>query len=817
MTLQFLQTPAAMGGESPCVRHAVAMAVLALASVSGAHAQTDAAASAAATASAAEQAAPLAITVHPGQSLNDIAIAVTQSRDPAVLARAGRALFDANPQAFMKRDPSRLKIGAQLTVPALDATGAALNAHAASGGAAASGVTASGSAHAQSAVAAVTASAGSAGTPSAGEPVGASHAVVTGAAAAHGAYAASSAASARPAVGASGASAAEAVPPHAQPATPGIAAASSSPDTGGPHVWNGSIQPTPAPNGTSAAGADGAVSAVAANPSLAGSAAVGVSQARPSSLQQLLALKNRVLMELQKHGIGKPTGDAKPAVVVNADGARQSAQDTAGPASASASAIASSVAVTPASVSSDASSAPSAVAPAPAAPSRAAVVHQLPFDIGVAAAAGAAALALIVGLALRRRGKKRSSADEAVGPSALEPAAMPAPEAAAAPDVAGSVHGARKADDDSVAARREGGGGTSAAHAASESEAAAARESHDAPPLAAARSVTPEPNEQGGGALAGDADEHSGASPDAAQQPAHAWRPVFPRDAIAALDSLDMPLPPRMSAAADADHAPSSRPADSSLSLARQNATNGQSAAGRPVGATDPHDSQPQRTARQQEAERPGEPQTGESRRHGPALASDGESGAQPSPMARPQAVPDANLPSQPQPVEAPNGGERRESDAGSVAEQSQAAPSAPVAPVDPGALPQRPALQSGAMSAGTTASALPIAPSEPNTESNPAPAPSPAPASLGVAQFGPLNLDFDLELPASPSASLPAFTPEALAKIARNKLELVAEYVELGDLAGARTLLQEVIEANHAGTRDEARAMLAKLDELSR
>ncbi|MDF0504589.1 pilus assembly protein FimV, partial [Burkholderia cenocepacia] len=77
-------------------------------------------------ASAAGAAAPLTVTVQPGQSLNDIAKAATQSHDPGVLARAGRALFDANPQAFMKRDASRLKVGATLTVPALDATGAAL-------------------------------------------------------------------------------------------------------------------------------------------------------------------------------------------------------------------------------------------------------------------------------------------------------------------------------------------------------------------------------------------------------------------------------------------------------------------------------------------------------------------------------------------------------------------------------------------------------------------------------------------------------------------------------------------------------------------
>ncbi|MDV2113111.1 type IV pilus assembly protein FimV, partial [Burkholderia pseudomallei] len=125
----------------PRARRAVALAVLALAGASAAYAAPDAA-----SAASAEQAAPLTITVRPGQSLNDIAVAVTQSHDPGVLARAGRALFDANPQAFMKRDPSRLKIGAQLMVPALDATG----------GAAASGATAASAAASAASTSAVT-------------------------------------------------------------------------------------------------------------------------------------------------------------------------------------------------------------------------------------------------------------------------------------------------------------------------------------------------------------------------------------------------------------------------------------------------------------------------------------------------------------------------------------------------------------------------------------------------------------------------------------------------------------------------------------
>ncbi|MDC6127108.1 hypothetical protein PPH41_03740 [Burkholderia gladioli] len=93
---------------------------------------------------------------------------------------------------------------------------------------------------------------------------------------------------------------------------------------------------------------------------------------------------------------------------------------------------------------------------------------------------------------------------------------------------------------------------------------------------------------------------------------------------------------------------------------------------------------------------------------------------------------------------------------------------------------------------------------------------PAPGFASFGAAQFGALNLDFDLDLPAGPGATLPPPTEAALDQIARNKLELAGEYVELGDLHGARLLLGEVIDANRADTREAARAMLAKLADAS-
>ncbi|MFM0139010.1 FimV/HubP family polar landmark protein [Caballeronia grimmiae] len=84
--------------------------------------------------------------------------------------------------------------------------------------------------------------------------------------------------------------------------------------------------------------------------------------------------------------------------------------------------------------------------------------------------------------------------------------------------------------------------------------------------------------------------------------------------------------------------------------------------------------------------------------------------------------------------------------------------------------------------------------------------------AGLGATPYGPLSLDFDLNLPSSHTEPLPALTAAQLATIARNKLELAVEYIELGDLGGARTLLQEVIASNDTATRQQAAALLSTL-----
>lgn len=674
-----------------------ALAILALGAAASAWAAGTAAGEATAAPASASGPAPLVITVQPGQSLNDIAIAATQSHDPGVLARAGRALFDANPQAFMKRDPSRLKVGATLTVPALDANGAALAPAGASGAAAASAaVAASGGAasmqhaasmpHGASSVASAASAASAAqrgaasGANGAAAPAGASaSSAVSAASAAHGASFVAGAASAS--------------------ASSAAAAAAAS----GPHMWSGAIQSAPSSASDAAVQpAPGAGTRAASEP--VGAAPVAAaSQPRPSSLQQLLALKNRVLMELQKHGIGKPaaTNAVAPALAPVAPrstpGEAGASAAVASPASAAASDVAASAAQ-PASASGQAA-APE-VTPPPA--NRA----EQQIDWRPASLAGAAVVVLAAGFLLRKRRKARQA--DAVAASA---AAGGGAGAAAVPEVEQEL----PIQPEMPVARDAAADMTLAA------ATAAAAETVAPPDAEAAPSSSPEAAEEVDAAhthlppadaelpQTGDASAAThDAKPAEVAEPTEA--PVVPlatdaqhaalmQNAITALGSLDMPLPPRTpgesSLAADESGSPEDHFG------AAQIATNGQAAARPPIGAANP----------------------------------------------------------------------------------------APEYPADHD--------------------------DELEWDPDDAPARSSAPSSLpplGGAQFGALKLDFDLDLPPTPGAVLPALTSEELARIARNKLDLAAEYVELGDLSGARTLLQEVVDANDAATRDDARALLAKL-----
>ncbi|WP_341826395.1 FimV/HubP family polar landmark protein [Burkholderia gladioli] len=755
--------------------------------------------------------APQSITVQPGQSLNDIAVAATQSRDPGVLARAGRALFAANPQAFMKHDPSRLKVGATLTVPPLDASGSAVASPVAtstvSGASGASAPAGAAPAHAGTAATAVAGAvapyAGSSAAPgasSAGSVAGAHSnpaaavpaaggsmphpATVATAATAAGASSASGASHvdaslpAHPAgvssAAVTGVSAAAAVTPTSAALAQGGSAATAAPATqpgaaqhangGNPgdpasaHSWSGSIQTAP-PVGSSAAEAAllAPGSAVPATPRAASAPLANAPQARPSSLQQLLALKNRVLMELQLHGIGKPAPDS----------AAPKTKPAAAPSKAAPASVASAASGAEPASSASASSAPASAPPVAAAPAKPAAAQPsapaAPFDRTAVIAVGVAAAALILGFAFRRR--KRAEPDDEAVPTAAKsepPAAKVADEAAVTPRPS-----ARGADADPVA-----GAGVLAAEAAAqrtsaEPEAPAPLDHRDheiTPPtippkavsnetLAAAivpdETVTPaEP-----AAPAADLAAHT-YTPDAAEPPPgesdHGNLPApleaapptvpaepssltelnelthpvssgvpvheFPADAVSALDSLDMPLPPR-----------SGLP-DAGLDFASHDATNG---------LPDPRL---------------------------PAA------GLEPSESTHPHET-----------------GEQKGDLHGSSAAHAGTDPAADELPLDDEPGPSIP-------------------------ESRPAPSFTP----FGAAQFGALNLDFDLDLPAGPGATLPPPTEAALDQIARNKLELAGEYVELGDLHGARLLLGEVIDANRADTREAARAMLAKLADAS-
>ncbi len=745
--------------------------------------------------------APHAITVQPGQSLNDIAAAATQSRDPTVLANAGRALFDANPQAFMKRDPSRLRLGATLTVPPLDASGAAI-VHGASASAAGSAAHAATSTPAVSGTRVAPASHASSPTPAvpgsqvAPAPHAASPApAVSGAHAAHAASPApgvsgaqvAPAAHAAPSV--AGASDVQAAPAaHAGPATDagitakptpsapvGVSAAQAVPPAeggaSGPHVWSGAIQSAPVAG--SDAGVPSAPAGVPAPVNHASPApAAAAPQPRPSSLQQLLALKNRVLMELQKHGIGKAPA-AGPAA---GEGGRSPAAAPAPRPGAAVTADASAASGVPASggATGAAQAAKPAARPAAsaAAPSLAAIASQI--DWRVVGGAGGVLAALLAGWAWRRRRQARRADQvegqeaEAAAPSSAggaEPLPAVAPELSSQPEASG-------AQDASIARAPATAGKRAAAGVAAEvADAFAAQHDADPVPIPAREAASvpaqqrpaqqrpTQPKDEQPKDEQPRAERPEIEQPRIEQQRVEQPKPVqpqieqqqheqqqdeqqvmqihneplakgaiddvsagqssvpsaangqqaFPHDAIEALDSLDMPLPPRTASEPSASESEAS--VSSGLSLDEKNATNGL-ASSRPSVA----DHEP---ASLHDVEQEGEPLDDDGIK---PFTGNGDGAA-----ARPPVLP-----------------------------------------------------------------------------------------PLGGAQFGALKLDFDLDLPSVPGAVLPAFTPAELAKIARNKLDLASEYVELGDLSGARTLLQEVLDANDAGTRDDARALMTKLADAS-
>jgi pilus assembly protein FimV len=815
-------------------------------------------ASAAAAASAPGAESATRFTVKPGQSLNDVAVAVTQSHDRAVLSRASKAIFDANPSSFMRGDPSLMKLGAVLTIPPLDSTGAVV-AQAPAPGSVPGAATAP-------AAAAASAPRGAAPAPSA--VAASSGASVPARGAGPEASPVGGASASAPAASAPGVPA----PPRAAAQSPNGAAPASTPAApaaGGAHAWTGAIQQ--APTVPAASETSGASRSAASAPAAASTAAVATAPAsapataaRPhpfSSLQQLLAFKNRVLMDLQRHGFG-PKAERESGSSAAASGASVVVPSQA-----------------------PKQTVPAAV-PAPRAPQSgerfigiggygiSIARGSVPAIAAVASAIVAALLVLIVALAMSGRKRRAARAAAAPPPASGTASAGAAVEREPVPAHAEGPRDPVEAEYLSTLARTptskralmglaghyaergnargfdeiaqrimhlSGGRGPNWLHIAAlgrqldphnplyavsaEQAADTLDESvagEDALPShsAQAQSGEHEPDVEvklsGAGhsglpaesstIAAEDAEssthaaaEEPGAphedelavrpapAPESGQEASSGQRvappeertvagmrePRFPEEAIAALNDLDLGLPPRVEAAPE--HGAERTPRENGM--AEMGAAEGiepgftaerEDASG-PEPKPEPHDVEAHLSARDAEP------------RHEPGFTDHDEHEHEHGLEHEPE----PDLGRDPEPHAAP-------------------APEVVGEPESPQKTEHEPT-------------------HEPTHEPVASAAIPPAVAGLGAARFGPLKLAFDLDLPADDSTGAaastppqPAFTPEEIARIARNKLELAAEYIELGDLGGARTLIHEVIESNDPATRDEARALLATLAPLS-
>jgi len=700
-------------------------------------------------------------TVRPGQSLNDVAIAVTQSHDRATLARAARALFDANPSAFMGHDPSRMRLGSVLNVPALDASGAV-------------------AASATGPASVPTADSGSSSNAAGGS--GASSAAPGNAAAASAAGGQSPAtqAATSPAVQGSASDASSVVSSDAASSAAATAAGSQAASAAsGTHVWAGSVQPSASE----------------------AAAATGASQPRAqvSSLQQLLALKNRVLMELQKHGIGKaPAAPVAPVAsgTQSAGGASSAAVVPGRPGTATTTSNDTGISQT---------------------------------NLAIAAAVGAALVVLLTALRLGRRKRERlaqeehaASADGTAPSGAAEQPDRVAPaDEVVEPnltDAAAAQHAAAMA-----AAEREAAEGEAAAREMSE-RVAAEREAEIR--AAASREAEARQAAEQGAAERDTAqfatDEVAGVRETAQPAGEHEPSADFPASnaelsddhaAPAEAAALEQPEPPPVQIHHELDAATTVASLDAAAELG---------ADALPRAPLEPLE-------QVSEAWEP-EPLSHRLEWDDEPLPAEPMEPLSPQPLATTAQVHDdqVDTPAQPAAADQP---------------RVQAPADFPRDALDAfGSLdmPLPPRVESAAetVHAPESLSTQPVASQEatarqavlpPDADEAPHAADEIAAGTagraavaglgagnLGTAGFGALKLDFDLELPPSPAQPLPAFTPADLARIARNKLDLAAEYIELGDLAGARTLINEVIESNDPATRNDARALLSTLAPLS-
>jgi pilus assembly protein FimV len=768
------------------VRAAVAAASLLFCGVAAA--QGGASAPQAASAPAAQASTVGQYTVHPGQSLHDVAVDLTQSHDKATLARMSQALFDANPNAFIKHDASRMRVGAALNVPGTpDVSSAAVGMTAAPGAAATSAAAPATAASAPAAAAPVSAavpvSAPAAASSAAAQAVSA--ASMAAAAASAGASAPAAASSAAPAATAAAsavaASGAEAAPNQAASgaAATGASAPASASDS---HVWSGAIQTAPAASGTAATPAQGAANTTAPVP--------------VSSLQQLLALKNRVLMALQQHGIGKSAQTAG-----GANGASAAAPRAQGGAPAQAGA---------------------ANGGAPGGQ-----LELTPVSMGVLVAIVVVLLALFARLLTRKRRKPVEQAPEEAG-SAMVPEAATAAAAAPLVEPPPVLHEpiaraeeqplanepatpvvAHKADEVTI---------TPVPTPAISSEPLEREETLDdatrAASLAAAASLgadaLPPTLSERLEPVASEAPPIAQASPEPHTEHPHGLEPAEPHTLAAATEAASLEaaaelgasaLPPESLEAAraaedteavvppaSADVTPA-RPATPEIAL--------------DFGGDDaPHAPQAEAPIAQPSHET----HETEALQHPVAPAIEPEIPVAP-------AVPEEDMNYAEVPIEFPQDAVHALGGIDMPLPPRIVEPGEPVVPTEPlstepVATPEAlarlaspfhdepPPLAGHAIEAGTAGVG--------------------ALAGLGAPRFGALTLDFDLNLPPDSAEPLSVFTPEQLARIARNKLDLAQEYIALGDVAGARSLINEVIESNDHATRSDAQALLSTLAPLS-
>ncbi|MBU9163712.1 FimV/HubP family polar landmark protein, partial [Burkholderia multivorans] len=599
-------------------------------------------------------------------------------------------------------------------------------------------------------------------------------------------------------------------------------AAAAAAGASGPHMWSGTIQPAPSSASDATAQSSQYAQPTSGAHAPAGAApAAAASQPRPSSLQQLLALKNRVLMELQKHGIGKPAATTAPVAPAPTAPVTPRAPDDAGASSAAAASGADAASGTAASAVSPAAPSEQASAPVVATPP---ANRGEPIDWRPAALAGAAVVVLAGGLVWRKRRKHRhaeavaaGSADDA-SPSAEQ--ALPIePETPVSRDVVSDVNFAAVASaaaeavaptnevaSTPEAAKPEASNREASNREAAKPEAAKPEESNrEASNREAAKPEATNPEASNREAANREAANREAANREAANREA-ANREAANREA-ASREAASREAANREPTSSEATNREAAEPQASNLEAANpepKNPLDGRpqpsSSAVEPVHPTDgaplPHDAKPAFDA---------EP-TAPLASSVPVADAAASSTTDPQHAALMQnaitALGSLDMPLPPRAAgETPSSSD--DAEATHIATNGRTAPRPPAGANDTST--EHPADREDELEWDDDA---------PHADTSARPAvPSPL-SPLGGAQFGALKLDFDLDLPSAPGAELPALTPEELARIARNKLDLAAEYVELGDLSGARTLLQEVVDANDAATRDDARAMLAKLSE---